>query len=181
MPLLLGDINNLYPRIFTLDVSSPTLIKKENPRFFWFGCFFYFSQSEFREATWRSALLHFTLSVGACKDQRRHAWGWPQSKLPLRTCEDNCPFSQKATSIYIENPELNFPPIEETKDFYQAKNLKFIGTKKSTCLISLEHKVKTRLSCSLGLSPSDLIRGSLNKFPDFFCMGTFIDSTHMKL
>ena len=25
------------------------------------------------------------------------------------------------------------------------------------------------------------IRGSLNKFPDFFCMGTFIDSTHMKL
>ena len=27
---------------------------------------------------------------------------------------------------------------------------------------------------------SDL-RGSLNKFPDIFCMGTFIDSTHMKL
>ena len=26
-----------------------------------------------------------------------------------------------------------------------------------------------------------LIRGSLNKFPDFFRMGTFIDSTHMKL
>ena len=25
------------------------------------------------------------------------------------------------------------------------------------------------------------IRGSLNKFTDFFCMGTFIDSTHMKL
>ena len=25
------------------------------------------------------------------------------------------------------------------------------------------------------------IRRSLNKFPDFFCMGTFIDSTHMKL
>ena len=25
------------------------------------------------------------------------------------------------------------------------------------------------------------IRGSLNKFPDFFPMGTFIDSTHMKL
>ena len=24
-------------------------------------------------------------------------------------------------------------------------------------------------------------RGSLNKFPDFFRMGTFIDSTHMKL
>ena len=25
-----------------------------------------------------------------------------------------------------------------------------------------------------------IIRGSLNKFPDFFRMGTFIDSTHMK-
>ena len=25
------------------------------------------------------------------------------------------------------------------------------------------------------------IRGSLNEFPDFFHMGTFIDSTHMKL
>ena len=25
------------------------------------------------------------------------------------------------------------------------------------------------------------VRGSLNKFPDFFCMGTFIGSTHMKL
>ena len=26
-----------------------------------------------------------------------------------------------------------------------------------------------------------VIQGSLNKFPDFFCMGTFIDSKHMKL
>ena len=25
------------------------------------------------------------------------------------------------------------------------------------------------------------LRGSLNKFPDFFRMGTFIDGTHMKL
>ena len=28
---------------------------------------------------------------------------------------------------------------------------------------------------------SGYIRGSLNKFPDFFRMGTFIDSTHMRL
>ena len=28
---------------------------------------------------------------------------------------------------------------------------------------------------------SDNIQGSLNKFPDFFHMGTFIDSTRMKL
>ena len=26
-----------------------------------------------------------------------------------------------------------------------------------------------------------ILRGTLNKFPDFFRMGTFIDSTHMKL
>ena len=25
------------------------------------------------------------------------------------------------------------------------------------------------------------IRGTYNNFPDFFCIGTFIDSTHMKL
>ena len=25
------------------------------------------------------------------------------------------------------------------------------------------------------------LQGSLNKFPDFFHMGTFIDTTHMKL
>ena len=31
------------------------------------------------------------------------------------------------------------------------------------------------------VSVSVCIQGSLNKFPDFFCMGTFIDSTHMKL
>ena len=26
-----------------------------------------------------------------------------------------------------------------------------------------------------------IVRGSLNKFPDFFRMGTFIDGTHMEL
>ena len=36
-----------------------------------------------------------------------------------------------------------------------------------------------RISSLWGCSP--LIRGSLDKFPDFFRMGTFIDSTHMKL
>ena len=25
------------------------------------------------------------------------------------------------------------------------------------------------------------VRGAYDKFPDFFCVGTFIDSTHMKL
>ena len=31
------------------------------------------------------------------------------------------------------------------------------------------------------LSSTEILSGSLNKFPDFFCMGTFIDSTHMKV
>ena len=31
------------------------------------------------------------------------------------------------------------------------------------------------------LQITNQLRGSLNKFPDFFRMGTFIDSTHMKL
>ena len=30
-------------------------------------------------------------------------------------------------------------------------------------------------------STEDRLRGSLDKFPDFFSMGTFFDSTHMKL
>ena len=30
------------------------------------------------------------------------------------------------------------------------------------------------------LTQNKYIRGAYNKFPDFFCMGTFIDSTHMK-
>ena len=34
---------------------------------------------------------------------------------------------------------------------------------------------------SLQLTVIKQIRGSLNKFPDFFRMGTFIDNTHMKL
>ena len=33
----------------------------------------------------------------------------------------------------------------------------------------------------LEFSEKWVIRGSLNKFPDFFRMDTFIDSTHMKL
>ena len=37
------------------------------------------------------------------------------------------------------------------------------------------------LSRSLLSYHSFLQRGSLKKFPDFFRMGTFIDSTHMKL
>ena len=41
---------------------------------------------------------------------------------------------------------------------------------------SLKKKFKRRTEKN-----SILLRGSLNKFPDFFRKGTFIDSTHMKL
>ena len=37
------------------------------------------------------------------------------------------------------------------------------------------------MECVLEVREFKLLRGSLNKFPDFFRMGTFIDSTHMKL
>ena len=35
--------------------------------------------------------------------------------------------------------------------------------------------------CYWQASEKTLIRGALDKFPDFFRMGTFIDSTHVKL
>ena len=43
--------------------------------------------------------------------------------------------------------------------------------------------IQTHISIylSIYLSFNIFIRGSLNKFPDFFRMATFIDSTHMKL
>ena len=40
--------------------------------------------------------------------------------------------------------------------------------------------VYTFVISALGTVTEEL-RGSLNKFLDFFCMGTFIDSTNMKL
>ena len=41
---------------------------------------------------------------------------------------------------------------------------------------SIYHETKpNQISCI------QYIQGSLNKFPDFFRMGTFIDITHMKL
>ena len=39
----------------------------------------------------------------------------------------------------------------------------------------------TKESLFLLIPSSSEVRGSLNKFPAFFRIGTFIDSTHMKL
>ena len=107
--------------------------------------FFHFSQSDLREVTWHSALPYFTLSVGTCKSPRHVRTSCYHNCLLARV-KTTAPFSQKATPIYLDNPELNFSPIEETYIFYQVENLKFVGTKKSTSLISLGHELKTRLN-----------------------------------
>ena len=45
---------------------------------------------------------------------------------------------------------------------------------------ALEKKKKKKEQRSMNLHWASDVQGSLNKFPDFFRMGTFIDSTHMK-
>ena len=65
--LLFGDINNLYPRIFSPVVSSPRPIEKSKILLISM-LFLNFSQSDLRKVMWPSALLYFTLSVSTCKD-----------------------------------------------------------------------------------------------------------------
>ena len=46
----------------------------------------------------------------------------------------------------------------------------------------IKFKIKNKINKKIKSKKVKLIiRGSLNKFPDFFRMGTFIDSRHMKL
>ena len=56
-----------------------------------------------------------------------------------------------------------------------------IKTQKCIYLLLDAHVVVIVDALADQLKIGDYIRGSLNKFPDFFRMGTFIDSTHMKL
>ena len=42
-------------------------------------------------------------------------------------------------------------------------------------------KIAIFINKECSVSVIEHIRGSLNKFPDFFRMGTFIESIHMKL
>ena len=44
----------------------------------------------------------------------RHMAAREEPTVIITSSQHNCPFSQKATSIYLENPELNFPTMEET-------------------------------------------------------------------
>ena len=54
-------------------------------------------------------------------------------------------------------------------------NIKYMHTKQTHTHTHIHTHTHTHLLIYI------YIRGSLNKFPDFFRMGTFIDSTHMKL
>ena len=62
---------------------------------------------------------------------------------------------------------LRIAGLEETPYMYEG--IKYIWTMAKLQSLDLIQ------SCYLR------VRGSLNKFPDFFRMGTFIDSTHLKL
>ena len=66
--------------------------------------------------------------------------------------------------------------------FHGARNVQLLDEKIFASylptVVSLYLQNKEKLSEH---PPSVLIRGSLNRFPDFFRMYTFIDSTHMKL
>ena len=52
--------------------------------------------------------------------------------------------------------------------------------KKSSCMKYSSLRLSNPISYILCVKDFYVL-GSLNKFPDFFRMGTFIDSTHMKL
>ena len=49
------------------------------------------------------------------------------------------------------------------------------------CYLTHRWEDKGALTFPNGICPKVNVRGSLNKFPDFFRMGTFIDSTHETL
>ena len=62
-----------------------------------------------------------------------------------------------------------------------CERLKGLFFKKKISSQSDSLDIQKTLLCGKWRSPELEIRGILNKFPDFFRMGTFSDSTHMKL
>ena len=66
--------------------------------------------------------------------------------------------TRKLMTIYIDRLDV---PRKDSED-------------ESIRVIEYKNKINTNYS-------TDNVRGSLNKFPGFFRMSTFIDSTHMKL
>ena len=77
---------------------------------------------------------------------------------------------------------LKTRPVQVMIGSVKMINGKQDGTTIPFVQVQLQHRVNT-LKCggyfSFTLYIHSYIRGSLNKFPDIFRMGTFIDSTHM--
>ena len=105
LKFFLSATNNFYPQIFSLAVSSLTLIKKKIQDSFDLDVFFYFSQSDLRGDVILSATIFYSF-YRCIQGPTAHA-DQLLSQLPRSANEDNSPFSQKATSIlivFIGNP-----------------------------------------------------------------------------
>ena len=127
IPLLLGDINNSYPHIFTIRFVSHADRKVQDS--FDLDVFFFLFLSI------RLERGDVTLSATIFYSFFRHIQrslahvDLLLSPLPLSTCENNCP-SLKSYLYLFRNSGTKFSANWRNKFFYQAENLKFIGTKK---------------------------------------------------
>ena len=107
-------INNLYPRIF-----SPTMIKKKIQDSYDLDFFLFLSIGHERSNVTLSATIFYSFCRCMQGPTAAHA-GLTTITTTSRHVRRQLPFSQKATSIYLEKPELNFPPIEETLFFLSS-------------------------------------------------------------
>ena len=118
---------------------------------FWFGCFFFLFLSirlERGDVTLSTSIFYFF----CWRIQRSLARvDLLLSPLPLSTCED---LLYKSYLYLFRKSGTKFPTNWRSTNFLSG--WEFIGTKKFTCLISLVHERKTRLSGNHGLSSSDL-------------------------
>ena len=80
----------------------------------------------------------------------------------LRNCDDIY-LPQKNNLNLFWKSGCKFPADWRNTFFYQAKNLKFISTKKSTCLICPGHEVKTRHNGIQAFLPNNLISQEKDK------------------
>ena len=85
------------------------------------------------------------------------------------------------TSLKVTIATTNHTKIKKDKN-KQNKQYIFVAVNKNQYKLDrpCKNAQQTRLPFPLD-STQQYIQGSLNKFPVFFRMGTFIDSTHMKL
>ena len=151
IPVLLGDINNSYPRIFSPAVSSPTLIEKFKILLIWMLYFFISLNRtwERRRDTQRYYILLF-LSAHA---KISCTCGPPAITNTSKHVRRQLPFLSKSYLYLFRKSGTKFPADWRNIHFYQAENQKFVGTKKSTGLISLWHELKTRFMVARAFHP----------------------------